>query len=73
MYTFDDRGGDSVTLRPEATAGIVRACISNGLLHNQRQKVWATKVPRFGEIWWFYPKGDSEECNDAIIYNIREN
>jgi histidyl-tRNA synthetase len=29
-----------VTLRPEATAGIVRACISNGLLHNQRQKVW---------------------------------
>jgi len=40
MYTFLDRGGDSVTLRPEATAGIVRACISNGLLHNQRQKVW---------------------------------
>jgi histidyl-tRNA synthetase len=40
MYTFDDRGGDSVTLRPEGTAGIVRACITNGLLHNQRQKVW---------------------------------
>ena len=40
MYTFEDRGGDSLTLRPEATAGIVRACISNGLLHNQRQKVW---------------------------------
>jgi histidyl-tRNA synthetase len=40
MYTFDDRGGDSVTLRPEATAGIVRAAISNGLLHNQRQKLW---------------------------------
>jgi histidyl-tRNA synthetase len=40
MYTFEDRGGESVTLRPEATAGIVRACISNGLLHNQRQKVW---------------------------------
>jgi histidyl-tRNA synthetase len=40
MYTFDDRGGDSLTLRPEATAGIVRAAISNGLLHNQRQKVW---------------------------------
>src|SRR5512137_1644304 len=40
MYTFEDRGGDSVTLRPEATAGIVRSCISNGLLHNQRQKVW---------------------------------
>jgi histidyl-tRNA synthetase len=40
MYTFEDRGGDSVTLRPEATAGIVRACISNGLLHNQRQRLW---------------------------------
>jgi histidyl-tRNA synthetase len=42
MYTFVDRGGDSVTLRPEATAGIVRAAISNGLLHNQKQKLWCT-------------------------------
>jgi histidyl-tRNA synthetase len=40
MFTFEDRSGDSVTLRPEATAGVVRACISNGLLHNQRQKLW---------------------------------
>ena len=40
MYSFEDRGGESVTLRPEATAGVVRACISNGLLHNQRQKLW---------------------------------
>jgi histidyl-tRNA synthetase len=40
MYTFTDRGGESLTLRPEATAGIVRACLGNGLLHNQRQKVW---------------------------------
>jgi histidyl-tRNA synthetase len=40
MYTFADRGGESLTLRPEATAGIVRASISNGLLHNQRQKLW---------------------------------
>jgi len=39
----------------------------------QRQKVWAQKVPRFGEIWWFYPKGTATECTDAIIYNIREN
>ena len=38
----------------------------------QRQKVWASKVPRWGEIWWFFPSGDSEECNDAIIYNVRE-
>lgn len=39
---------------------------------NQRQKVWVSKVPRWGEIWWFYPRGDSTECNDAIIYNVRE-
>lgn len=45
----------------------------DNLNYAQRQKVWATKVPRFGEIWWFYPRGDSTECNDAIIYNIREN
>ena len=45
----------------------------DNLNYNERQKVWATKVPRFGEIWWFYPRGDSTECNDAIIYNIREN
>ncbi|HHQ13773.1 MAG TPA: histidine--tRNA ligase, partial [Chromatiales bacterium] len=42
MYTFEDRNGESLTLRPEATAGIVRAGISNGLLHNQRQKLWFT-------------------------------
>jgi histidyl-tRNA synthetase len=40
MFTFEDPGGDSLTLRPEATAGIVRAMITNGLLHNQRQRVW---------------------------------
>ena len=40
MYTFEDRGGESLTLRPEATAGMVRAGISNGLLHNQRHKLW---------------------------------
>ena len=38
----------------------------------QRQKVWATKIPRFGEIWWFYPKGAATECTDAVIYNVRE-
>jgi hypothetical protein len=38
----------------------------------QRQKVWATKIPRYGEIWWFYPKGSATECTDAIIYNVRE-
>ncbi len=42
MYTFDDRNGESVTLRPEATAGVVRAGLSNGLLHNQQQKLWCS-------------------------------
>jgi hypothetical protein len=45
----------------------------DNLNYSQRQKVYATKVPRFGEVWWFYPRGNSEECNDAIIYNVREN
>ncbi len=40
MYTFDDRGGDSVTLRPEGTAGCVRACEQAGLLFNQTQRLW---------------------------------
>jgi histidyl-tRNA synthetase len=40
MYTFTDTGGDSLTLRPEATAGIVRAVISNGLLRGARLKLW---------------------------------
>ena len=39
MYTFPDRNGESLTLRPEATAGMVRAGMTNGLLHNQRQKL----------------------------------
>ena len=40
MYTFADRNGDSLTLRPEGTAGCVRACIENGMLHNQTQRLW---------------------------------
>jgi len=40
MYTFDSRKGTSLSLRPEATAGMVRAGISNGLLHNQRHRLW---------------------------------
>ena len=42
MYTFEDRNGESLTLRPEATAGVVRAGLSNGLLHNQQQKLWCS-------------------------------
>jgi hypothetical protein len=44
----------------------------DGLNYNQRQKVWVTKVPRWGEIWFFYPRGDATECTDAVIYNVRE-
>jgi hypothetical protein len=44
----------------------------DNLNYVQRQKVWVSKVPRWGEIWWFFPSGDSVECNDAIIYNVRE-
>lgn len=44
----------------------------DNLNYVQRQKVWVTKIPRWGEIWWFYPRGDSEECNDAIIFNVRD-
>ena len=44
----------------------------DGLNYNQRQKVWVTKVPRWGEIWFFYPRGSATECTDAVIYNVRE-
>lgn len=40
MYTFQDINGNSLTLRPEGTAGCVRACLEHGLLHNQQQKLW---------------------------------
>ncbi len=60
MYTFDDRNGVSLTLRPEATAGIVRAGITHGLLHNRRQKLWSTgpmfryEKPQKGRYRQFY-------------------
>lgn len=40
MYTFADRNEESLTLRPEGTAGCVRACIEHGLLHHQTQRLW---------------------------------
>ena len=40
MYTFEDRNGDSLTLRPEGTASCVRAAMEHGLLHNQTQRLW---------------------------------
>lgn len=42
MYTFEDRNGDSLTLRPEGTACCVRAAMQHGLLHNQIQRLWYT-------------------------------
>jgi histidyl-tRNA synthetase len=60
MYTFTDRGGDSLTLRPEATAGIVRALISNGMLRGARHKLWclgpmfrheAPQAGRYRQFW----------------------
>ncbi len=42
MYTFQDQGGNSLTLRPEATASCVRSCVQHGLLHNQTQRLWCT-------------------------------
>ena len=46
MYTFEDRNGDSLSMRPEGTAGCVRAGIENGLLHNRIQRLWY-KGPMF--------------------------
>jgi histidyl-tRNA synthetase len=60
MYTFTDQGGDSLTLRPEATAGIVRAVISNGLLRGARHKLWCIgpmfrhEKPQKGRYRQFY-------------------
>jgi histidyl-tRNA synthetase len=60
MYTFQDLGGDSLTLRPEATAGIVRAAISNNLLRGQRHKLWCSGAmfrherPQKGRYRQFY-------------------
>lgn len=45
----------------------------DNLNYAARNKVWGTKIQRFGEIWWFYPRGNSTECTDAIIFNYREN
>lgn len=45
----------------------------DGLNFEYANKVFAFKVPRFGEIWWCYPRGDATECTHAVIYNYREN
>lgn len=40
MYTFNDLNQESLSMRPEGTAGCIRACLEHGLLHNQQQKLW---------------------------------
>jgi len=61
--------------------GVVREIENNmninyffdNLNYAARQKVFVVKVPRYGEIWWCYPRGSATECTHAIIYNVREN
>lgn len=45
----------------------------DGINKRERTKVFAFKVPRYGEVWWCYPRGDATECTHAVIYNVREN
>lgn len=60
MYTFTDRNEESLTLRPEGTAGIVRACLEHGLIHNQIRKFWYLgpmfrhERPQMGRYRQFY-------------------
>ncbi len=63
MYTFSDRNGDSLSMRPEGTASCVRAGIQHGLLHNQQQRIWYTgpmfrhERPQKGRYRQFYQAG----------------
>jgi histidyl-tRNA synthetase len=63
MYTFDDRNGDSLTMRPEGTACCVRACEQHGLLYNQTQRLWYTgpmfryERPQKGRLRQFHQIG----------------
>lgn len=63
MYTFQDRNGDSLTLRPEGTAGCVRAGIEHGLFYNQTQRLWYLgpmfrhERPQKGRYRQFYQLG----------------
>lgn len=63
MYTFEDRNGDSLTLRPEGTAGCLRACLEHGLLHNQVHRLWyygamyRHERPQKGRYRQFYQLG----------------
>ncbi len=45
----------------------------DNLNYAHQNKVWGTKIAKWGEIWWFYPRGTDTECGHAIIWNYREN
>ena len=45
----------------------------DGINPRERTKVFAFKIPRYGEVWWCYPRGDATECTHAVVYNVREN
>lgn len=61
--------------------GVVREVENNlninyffdGLNKEYANKIFAYKIPRYGEIWWCYPRGEATECTHAVIYNVREN
>ena len=80
MYTFLDRNEESISLRPEGTAGCVRACIDNGLLHGQAQRLWYAgpmfrhERPQKGRYRQFYQIGaeafglDGPDIDAEMIY-----
>ncbi|CAL4320963.1 histidine--tRNA ligase [Buchnera aphidicola] len=63
MYSFNDKNGQNITLRPEGTIGCVRSVIQNGLIHHQRQKLWyygpmfRYERPQKGRYRQFYQLG----------------
>lgn len=70
MYSFDDRNGDSLSLRPENTAGVVRAALQAGMLQDQQQRLWYCgpmfrhERPQKGRYRQFYQLG-AEVCGIA--------
>lgn len=84
MYTFEDRNGDSLTLRPEGTASCVRAGIQHGLFYNQQQRLWYTgpmfrhERPQKGRYRQFYQMGvevygwDSVDIEAEVISMLQQ-
>lgn len=85
MFTFEDRGGDSITLRPEATAGLARAYLEHGLLNQPQPVRWATfgpmfryQRPQYGRQrefhqWDFEIMGDGQPILDATLLIMAHN